>query len=1323
MLQSKLNRLNLIWKMSYVVIFLLLLTVTSSSLHAQSTGELVNSNQCGENAIIQTFIQGVDGDTRNRITIPQIGGFMRAYAEIWITTSECRNGFPNTLEITSSSGQVLNATPTDITDPGGTERERVYRATFSQPLTSYEITNLRGCNDAVSMTLSVESFRENSASFLVQFNRELDGPASSGGDDCLSFTLDVGAQPVNRNFTVSIPVHEKDATSTDRTVRYTVTSGGQSVSETRTEQNSGPEAAFYEIDITVPANEDRVTFEICSPDRGGDSFGVGAVVLSTTECVVPCPSDFDPGSIEGGFVNCGSYNPSTTFPTTNSVPASNCFGNISYQWIYTSNFNDYIEIPGATNEFLTAQQLSRAFGGSVIESIWLRRRAMCDGCPDFEESNTIDIHINRNFTNAGRIGDEECICVGETPSLINSIEDPSGDTQSTASALEVVWQARTGGSSAPWVDVLNFRADEIDDPNAPFSFQPESINQTTEYRRLVRILPCEDFQISNIVVKQVDTEAPSITNVPGDLTVTCIDDVPAVSDDVVTSDNCSMNTTFTEVMDPQGETCNLTITRTWTATDDCGNQSIETQVITVATDIEADIIADDTNVCNNESVTLEAVGRLGCGDNVGDYTYAWTGPNGFTSAQRIIEVGDLGTYEVVITDSAGCSDSEEVTLDNELCLSIGSTVFVDLNNNGIQNIGQGDVGIEGVTLELWMDGELIATTTTDENGNYFFGALEPGDYVVEVLSSGNMGAGEPLELFHRSSDPTDTADNQQDNDDNGIQEGGLGTDVRSPVINLSPGQEPTGNQESASGGDQDDFQDANGDMTIDFGFIPELSIGSTVFVDNNNNGIQDLADGDVGIPGVTLELWMGGELIGTTTTDDNGDYFFGWLAPGDYVVEILADDNMEAGQPLELFHRSSDPTDTADNQEDGDDNGMQPDGLGTDVSSPVITLSAGDEPTGGAESSQGGNQDNDQDSNGDMTVDFGFIPEFSIGSNVFVDNNDNGLRDAGEEGIEGILVEVFNTGADGIAENADDQLVGSDVTDANGDYFVGWLRPGDFYAAIATPADEFPRSSGPTNLSPDEDVDGDDNGIQDEPGDGVWSNVITLSANDEPTDEPGSGGDQDEAFGDDNGNMTLDFGFTPLVSVGSTVFVDNNDNGIQDPEDDGIEGVTVEVFSVGPDGIAENNDDILVGTDVTDANGNYFVDGLVPGDFYVAIPTVDPDFPVSSTGFADNPNDDVDNDDNGIQNAPGEGVWSNVVTLTGNGEPTGEPGSGGNQDSDDDNNGNMTVDFGFVPQLSVGSTVFADNNDNGIQDPEDDGIEGVTVEVFSVGPDGIAENG
>jgi len=183
----------------------------------------------------------------------------------------------------------------------------------------------------------------------------------------------------------------------------------------------------------------------------------------------------------------------------------------------------------------------------------------------------------------------------------------------------------------------------------------------------------------------------------------------------------------------------------------------------------------------------------------------------------------------------------------------------------------------------------------------------------------------------------------------------------------------------------------------------------------------------------------------------------------------------------------------------------------------------------------------------------------SIGSNVFVDNNNDGMRDDDEPGIEGLLVEIFNTGDDGIAENADDELVGSDVTDENGDYFVDNLEPGDYYASISDVDEDFPASSTPTNLTPNDDTDNDDNGIQDAIGDGVWSNVITLTAQEEPSDEPGSGGDQDDAD-DLNGNMTLDFGFAPLVSVGSTVFVDNDDSGTQEDDEPGIEGVTIMVF-------------------------------------------------------------------------------------------------------------------------------------------------------------------
>jgi len=157
--------------------------------------------------------------------------------------------------------------------------------------------------------------------------------------------------------------------------------------------------------------------------------------------------------------------------------------------------------------------------------------------------------------------------------------------------------------------------------------------------------------------------------------------------------------------------------------------------------------------------------------------------------------------------------------------------------------------------------------------------------------------------------------------------------------------------------------------------------------------------------------------------------------------------------------------------------------------------------------------------------------------------------------------------------------------------------------------------------------------------------------------------------------------------------------------------VTVQVFNLGPDGIAENGDDMLVGEAVTDANGNYFIDGLLPGDYYVSIPNIDDAFPVSSTGESLDPNDDTDNDDNGIQVAPGEGVWSNVITLTGDDEPTGEGAPGGNQDAADDNNGNMTVDFGFFAPASVGDFVFKNCDEFGVQNGSETGLEDAVVSI------------
>ena len=67
--------------------------------------------------------------------------------------------------------------------------------------------------------------------------------------------------------------------------------------------------------------------------------------------------------------------------------------------------------------------------------------------------------------------------------------------------------------------------------------------------------------------------------------------------------------------------------------------------------------------------------------------------------------------------------------------------------------------------------------------------------------------------------------------------------------------------------------DSGADHSIDFGFVPPVTIGDYVFKDNNDNGIQD--GGDTAIAGVTVHLYNpAGTLIATAVTDVNGKYTF-----------------------------------------------------------------------------------------------------------------------------------------------------------------------------------------------------------------------------------------------------------------------------------------------------------------------------------------------------------------------------------------------------------------------------------------------------------------
>ncbi|WP_157500975.1 SdrD B-like domain-containing protein [Lewinella sp. 4G2] len=318
------------------------------------------------------------------------------------------------------------------------------------------------------------------------------------------------------------------------------------------------------------------------------------------------------------------------------------------------------------------------------------------------------------------------------------------------------------------------------------------------------------------------------------------------------------------------------------------------------------------------------------------------------------------------------------------------------------------------------------------------------------------------------------------------------------------------------------------------------------------------------------------------------------------------------------------------------------------------------------------------------------VASLSIGSTVFEDLNNNGIQDAGEPGIPGVEVQLFdangnqfNTGPDGALNTGDEQDPTPVLTDADGFYFFGNLFPGDYVVTI--PVDNFTTgraldtinvssnnlTSGFVELDPDAgDVDGDDNGLQ--PG-GLATETrslpVTLSVDGEPTaatTETGTGSAQDDGPDDASGNMTVDFGFfAPVVEVGDFVFVDVDGDGQQGSTEPGLTGVTVTLFNGDGTPVEFQSDGTNPYPNVvmTDADGRYSFPSLPPGDYYVT-------FDLSTADNADlytytNPNFGNDATDSDAVSQDGVNAQSGTTDFLQSGEA------------------DLTLDAGVICNLAV----------------------------------------
>ena len=457
-----------------------------------------------------------------------------------------------------------------------------------------------------------------------------------------------------------------------------------------------------------------------------------------------------------------------------------------------------------------------------------------------------------------------------------------------------------------------------------------------------------------------------------------------------------------------------------------------------------------------------------------------------------------------------------------------------------------------------------------------------------------------------------------------------------------------------------------------------IEIGNRVWDDVDGDGVQD--PGEAALDGVTVELVApGGAVIGTAITANGGQYFFSSGAgtpAGNAVYNIAGLTPNTTGYAIRIATAQGSlggRTITAANN-DASANGDSRDSDGT-ISGAYAQVTFA---TGAA----GAN---------DHTFDFGFttvVPTLSLGNFVWFDTNNDGAVSAGETGLDGVTVRLLNA--------AGTTVLATQTTTGGGFYLFTGLAAGDYGVEVVTPAGFVSSSGGGTEPAsdPDNDINSDDNGTTS--GAVVRSLPVTLSLGGEPVND----GDADP-----NSNLTVDFGFVPTgLSLGNLVWLDTNNNGIADPGEPGIPGVTMRLIAA--DGVT------VLATTTTNASGLYLFAGLAPGTYYVEVDRTSSGVTgyVSSTDIATsgNPNNDVNNDDNGVA-ITATTVRSGPVTLTTLGEPI--------NDGDADPNSNLSVDFGFVRAMSLGNLIWADTNDNGRVDPGETGIAGVTVRLIAA--DGV----
>lgn len=526
-----------------------------------------------------------------------------------------------------------------------------------------------------------------------------------------------------------------------------------------------------------------------------------------------------------------------------------------------------------------------------------------------------------------------------------------------------------------------------------------------------------------------------------------------------------------------------------------------------------------------------------------------------------VEFKDLPPYDVNLNNNKA---STTITVKHRL----SGKVYFDKNDSSSYTAGE--EGFNGVTVNLVNEaGAVVATTTTDADGNYSFTGLNAGTYTVKVVKDGELAN------LTQTEDPDGTKDNASGaitlNTDNPVREnvnfGYVKKHAISGNIYLDENRDKTKNGDDinlsgvtvtlvdGSGNVVATTTDASGnynfsglsdgtytvkvdttgklagleqtedpsgaknsqsmpitftrndpDVTnVNFGYAKDYSIAGNVYRDSNRSESKDATE--TVFQGVTVNLVdASGNVVATTTTDADGNYSFSKLPAGDYTVKVVKDG------AIKDMDQTEDPDGTKDN------------------ASGKISIGA-DNPT-------------------QTGVNFGYNPNNTIKGSVYRDDNRSSSRDGSEEGYQGQTVQLLDR---------DGNVVATTTTSADGSYSFEHLPDGTYSVKVV-------KDGALTDTEQTEDPDGTKDNA---------SEPITL----DPTQSVKEG---------------VNFGYVPDYSISGTIFRDEARNGVKDPSDPRFPSVKVTLLD-------ENGN--VVETTTTDSNGAYKFSHLPAGKYRVKVDT------------------------------------------------------------------------------------------------------------------------